>query len=100
MLYLKTRLLALLAIAVFTGLLCYEWYKLGQEGRYSIKIASFAPVIIVGGLFTFLFPAKAGKPQTAREKIVVFMVFAIGLAAGLVNWYLMDPNFFSFHRFR
>jgi len=24
------------------------------------------------------------------------VVFAIGLLAGLINWYLMDPGFFSF----
>jgi hypothetical protein len=97
MLHLKTRLFALLIIAVFAGLLCYEWYSLRQEGRYSIKIASFAPVGIVGGLFIFLFPAKAGKPETASEKILVLLVFVIGMAAGLVNWYLMDPGFFTFH---
>jgi hypothetical protein len=37
----------------------------------------------------------AGKPNTAKEKMIVFAVFGIGLAAGLVNWYLMDPGFFG-----
>lgn len=97
MLHLKMRLFALLVIAIFVGLACYEWYSLRQEGRYSMKIAAFAPVGIVGGLFMLLFPSKAGKPQTAREKILVIIVFVIGLAAGLVNWYLMDPGFFPFH---
>ena len=32
--------------------------------------------------------------KTTGDKITVMIVFAIGLAAGLVNWYLMDPGFF------
>jgi hypothetical protein len=36
-----------------------------------------------------------GKPETAREKVVVLLVFGVGVAAGLVNWYLMDPGFFG-----
>lgn len=95
--YWKTRLFALGLIAVSAGLVYYEWQKLRQEGRYSIRIASFAPLAIVGGIFLLLFPAKAGKPQTAGEKIITLLVFALGLLAGLVNWYLMDPNFFLFH---
>jgi hypothetical protein len=38
----------------------------------------------------------AGKPNTTKEKVIVFAVFAIGLLAGLVNWFLMDPGFFGF----
>jgi hypothetical protein len=91
------RLFALVLIAVFAGLIYYEWQRLSQEGRYSIKIATFAPLLIVGGIFIFLFPAKAGKPQTTAEKLVTLLVFVLGLAAGLVNLYLMDPGFFPFH---
>ena len=39
-------------------------------------------------------PSKFGKPETAADKVIVLLVFALGLAAGLVNWYLMDPGFF------
>jgi len=28
--------------------------------------------------------------------VIVFVVFAIGLVAGLINWFLMDPAFFGF----
>jgi hypothetical protein len=28
------------------------------------------------------------------DKLLVMAVFAIGIVAGLVNWYLMDPGFF------
>jgi hypothetical protein len=92
--HLKARLFAIVLIAVFAGLTYLGWHQLTTEGRYSLKLAAFAPVGIVGGLFILLFPAKAGKPVTTGDKIMVLIVFAIGLAAGLCNWYLMDPGFF------
>jgi hypothetical protein len=49
----------------------------------------------VGGLFVLLFPAKSEKPETTREKIIALLVFCVGLVAGLINWYLMDPGFFG-----
>lgn len=36
-----------------------------------------------------------GKPNTTAEKVTVLLVLAIGLAAGLINWYLMDPGYFE-----
>lgn len=60
-----------------------------------MKLAAFGPVVGIGGVFLLLFPAKGGKPTTAKEKIVVLVVFVIGLVAGLINWYLMDPGFFG-----
>ena len=94
MCHLKARLFAIILIAVFAGLTYYGWHQLTTEGRYSLKLAAFAPVGIVGGLFLLIFPAKAGKPATTGDKIMVLIVFAIGLVAGLCNWYLMDPGFF------
>ena len=94
--YWKMRLFALVLIAASAGVIYYEWQKLKEEGRYSMKVASFAPLLIVGGIFILLFPSKAGKPQTTGEKLLVLLVFVLGLAAGLINWYLMDPGFFSF----
>jgi hypothetical protein len=91
----KTRLFALGLILVCAGLTWYAWYQLMSEGRYSLKVAAFAPVGVVGGLFLLLFPNKAGKPETTKDKIIVMVVFAIGLIAGLINWYLMDPGFFG-----
>ncbi len=41
------------------------------------------------------FPAMVGKPNTAREKTIAMAVFAMGMVAGLGNWYLMDPRFFG-----
>jgi lipid-A-disaccharide synthase-like uncharacterized protein len=91
----KGRLLGLVIIAVFAGLTYYNWYQLNTEGKYSLKLAAFGPVGIVGGLFLLLFPSKGGKPETTRDKLVALLVFAVGLVAGLYNWYLMDPGFFG-----
>ena len=93
--HLKARLLGVVLIALFAGLTWLGWHELTTEGRYSMKLAAFGPVGIVGGLFVLLFPGMSGKPETTRDKIVVLAVFAVGLAAGLVNWYLMDPGFFG-----
>jgi hypothetical protein len=96
MLHLKMRLFGIFLIALFAGLLYYQWYELKQEGRYSIKIAGMAPLGIIGGLFTLLFPTKAGKPESAGDKLIVLLVFILGMAAGFINLYLMDPGFFPF----
>lgn len=93
--HLKARLLALVIIAVFAGLMYFNWHQLQAEGRYSLKLAAFGPVGVVGGLFLLLFPGKAGKPETTKDKLIALTVFVIGLLAGLYNWYLMDPGFFG-----
>jgi hypothetical protein len=59
-------------------------------------MAAFSPLVGVGGVFLLFFPSMFGKPNTTKEKVIVFVVFAIGIVAGLVNWYLMDPGFFGF----
>jgi hypothetical protein len=91
--HMKTRLLAIVLILVFTALTYIAWHELLTTGSYSLKLAAFGPVGIVGGLFLFVFPTK-GKPQTTGDKLIVMVVFVIGLLAGLANWYLMDPGFF------
>ena len=91
----KRAFFALVLILVCLGLVYYNWNQLLQEGRYSLKLASFGPVGVVGGLFLLIFPSMAGKPTTTKEKIIVLAVFIVGLVAGLINWYLMDPAFFG-----
>ncbi|HEX8560664.1 MAG TPA: hypothetical protein VF668_21400 [Pyrinomonadaceae bacterium] len=93
--HLKARLLGAGLVLLFAGMTFYNWNQLHAEGRYSTKMAAFGPVGVVGGLFLLLFPAKGGRPESAGDKVLVLSVFAAGLAAGLVNWYLMDPGFFG-----
>ena len=93
---LKARLFAVLLIIAGAGMIYYGWYELRTEGVYYLKMAAFAPLAVVGGIFLLLFPSMGGKPNTTKEKLIVFAVFAIGIIAGLINWFLMDPGFFGF----
>jgi len=93
--HMKARLLAIVLILVSLGLIYYNWRQLLQDGSYSMKLAAFGPVITIGGIFLLISPSRAGKPTTTKEKITVLLVLLVGLLAGLVNWYLMDPGFFG-----
>lgn len=93
--YWKVRLFALIAIAIFIGLIYVNWQQLISESRYSMQMAAFAPVGVVFGIFLLFFPRKIGRPETMMDKIIVLFVFGIGLAAGLYNLYLMDPLMFN-----
>ena len=93
--HLKARLFAIVLILVSVGLIYYNWQQLFVEQKYSMKLAAFAPVCVIGGLYLLFFPTKFGKPETTLDKILVMGVFVVGLLAGLVNWYLMDPGFFG-----
>jgi hypothetical protein len=93
--YLKARIFALVLILVSIGLIYYNWQHLLQEHQYSMKLAAFAPVGVIGGIYLLIFPSMGGKPTTAKEKIIALVVFGIGVVAGLINWYLMDPGFFG-----
>jgi hypothetical protein len=94
--HIKQRLLAILLILGSIAMIYYGWYKLREDGVYYLKMAAFAPLLGVGGIFLLFFPSLGGKPNTTKEKVIVFAVFAIGLLAGLINWFLMDPGFFGF----
>ncbi|HKP47378.1 MAG TPA: hypothetical protein VJT50_12330 [Pyrinomonadaceae bacterium] len=91
----KSRILALALIIVGVALVWLSWHQLATEGQYSMKMAAFGPLIAIGGLYLMIFPSRSGKPNTTGEKIALLVVFVIGLLAGLVNWYLMDPGFFG-----
>ena len=93
--HIRVRLFALVLICIGAGLVCVNWYQLKTENKYSFKIAAFAPLCVVGGFFLIFFPTKVGKPVTMLDKILAIVVFGIGLFAGLVNWFLMDPGFFG-----
>ena len=92
---LKARLLGIIILVVFVAIMYINWHQLNTEGKYSVKMALFGPVGIIGGLFVLVFPSKAGKPQTTLDRLLVIAVFVVGLLAGLVNWYLMDPGYFG-----
>ena len=94
--YIKQRLFALLLIVACAGMIYYGWYTLRTEGVYYMKMATFAPLGVIGGIFLLLFPTMGGKPNSTKQKVIVFAVFAIGILAGLLNWFLMDPGFFGF----
>jgi hypothetical protein len=92
---LKTRLFGVLLIIIFAGLIYWGWRELAQEGQYYPKLAAFAPVGVVGGIFLVLFPGMSGPPTNTKERLIVLAVFVVGLIAGLINWFLMDPGFFG-----
>jgi peptidoglycan/LPS O-acetylase OafA/YrhL len=92
---LKVRLFAVVLILVFAWLVHMNWHQLHSDGQYSMKLAAFAPLGIVGGLFLLLLPNRIGRPQTTADKLILLLVLIVGLAAGLLNWYLMDPGFFG-----
>ena len=94
--YVKQRLLAVLLILGSIAMIYYSWYTLRAEGVYYLKMAAFAPLLGVGGIFLLFFPSLGGKPNTTKEKVIVLAVFVIGILAGLLNWFLMDPGFFGF----
>ena len=94
--YIKQRLFAVALILLSIGLVYYGWYRLWNEGVYSLRMAAFSPLIGVGGIFLVFFPSLFGKPETTKEKLIVMAVFVVGIIAGLINWYLMDPAYFGF----
>ncbi|HEX3280972.1 MAG TPA: hypothetical protein VHR36_07050 [Pyrinomonadaceae bacterium] len=91
----KARILGLVLTVLGIGLVYINWHQLQKDNTYSLKMAAFGPLVAVGGVFLIFFPSMSGKPNTTKEKIILLIVFVIGLAAGLVNWYLMDPGFFG-----
>ncbi len=93
---LKGRIIAVILVLVSAFIVYQTWSEAGHGGSYSLKAAAFAPVGIVGGIFLIFFPQFGGKPETTREKVVVMSVFAVGVIAGLFNWYLVDPSIFTF----
>lgn len=94
--YIQQRLFGLVLLLGSIGLIYWGWRELWNEGVYSLKLAAFSPLIGVGGIFLLFFPTMGGKPNTTKEKVLLMFVFVVGILAGLVNWFLMDPGFFGF----
>lgn len=91
----KARLFGLATIAMAIAMQWYNLYELREKGQYHFKAAAFAPLLFIGGLYSVLFPSLAGKPETAKQKFLLILVFIVGLAAGAVDVYWMDPGFFG-----
>ena len=94
--YIKQRLIAMLLIVLGAGMIYYGWYLLRTERVYYLKMAAFSPVFVVLGVFLLLFPTMGGKPKSTKQNVIVLAVLAVGIIAGLINWFLMDPGFFGF----
>jgi hypothetical protein len=94
--HIKARLFAVLLILGSIAMIYYGWYRLAQGGDNYPKMAAFSPLIGVGGIFLLFFPSLGGKPDSTKQKLIVLVVFVIGMIAGLINWSLMDPGFFGF----
>lgn len=92
----KQRIFALIIALISIAILYWNWQEAKAGGAYHLKAAAFAPLGIVGGVFLTFFPQFFGRPETSKEKIVAVTIFAIGIAAGLYNWYLIDPGVFPF----
>jgi hypothetical protein len=93
--YIKQRIFAVLLVLGSIAMIYYGWHRLIEEGIYYPKMAAFAPLVGIGGIFLFFFPTMGGKPATTRDRVIVLAVFGLGLIAGLINWYLMDPHFLA-----
>jgi hypothetical protein len=50
---------------------------------------------VVFGIYILFFPTKIGRPESALDKLLAFVLLAIGAVAGAYNWYLMDPAKFD-----
>lgn len=96
MAYIKQRIFASVIAATSFAVLFFVWNDAQRSDGYYLKAAAFAPVGIVAGIFLIFFPQFFGKPETMREKTIVFTVYGFGLLLGLYNWYLIDPSIFSF----
>jgi phosphate/sulfate permease len=94
--YIKQRIFGVVLLLGSIGLIYLGWRDLWNEGTYSLKMAAFSPLIGVGGIFVMLFPTMIGAPSSTKEKVIVMAVFVVGVIAGLINWFLMDPGFFGF----
>ena len=66
--HLKARIFAIVLILVSLGFIYYNWRQLWQEGSYSLKLAALGSVAVIGGIFLLIFPARAVKPNTTKDR--------------------------------
>ena len=86
------RLFGLAVAALSYWLVNSQWASFAADGIFSLRYVVAGPIGIVMGIFLFLFPKFVGVPEKTSEKIIVSIVFLLGIAAGFYNLYLMDPS--------
>lgn len=86
------RLFGLAVAALSYWMVQSQWAGFNSDGTYSLRYVVAPPIGVVMGIFLFLFPKFVGVPEKTSEKIIVSIVFLLGIAAGLYNLYLMDPG--------
>ena len=89
--YWQIRLFGLAIALISAALIYYNWQRVLTEGTYNFRTAALAPIGMVFGIYILFFPTKIGRPETALDKFLVFLLLAVGFAAGVYNWYRMDP---------
>jgi len=66
--YFKARIFAVGLILVSIGLIYFNWHQLLQEGRYSMKLAAFGPVVGIGGIYLLIFPSREESPPLPGKR--------------------------------
>ncbi|MGB7925989.1 MAG: hypothetical protein WCF57_22305 [Pyrinomonadaceae bacterium] len=86
------RLLGFVLFLLFAGGFVYNWYLLINHGYFYLKLSGLAPFGALGGLLMIFFPSLAGPPShlDKRSKVIVWVLIAVGLALGAINFYLMS----------
>lgn len=71
----------------------FNWQLVLTEQRFWFKLSFFAPIAVVAGLFTAIFPHLSGAPEDGKLKAEVWVMLAVSIAAGALNWYLLANGF-------
>lgn len=93
--YVRIRMFLLGVILCLAGLVYYEWQRALETFHYSPKMAVLGPFAITIALYLLILPTRLGKPNSAGEMKSIIAVIALGVMAGLVNLYLIDPSMFG-----
>jgi len=93
--HLKARIFALLLISCLRGFDLLQLASTAAAGKLFIQVGRVRTIGVVGGFFLLMFPGRGGKPLPQKSGCWCCLVFVIGLIAGLINVYLMDPGMFG-----
>jgi len=106
---LKARLIGLVLVGIGVGLAWFfAWRPLAQayagvqEISFPTKIFFAAPLVIVYGLALLIGGAPvhaliAGPPRTRQQHLIVWPLFAAGLAAGGLSFYWYQGQLHALH---